>query len=51
MRHAWGTFVDAVTGAAEKGRATVASIGGAPGLIGAAVIVLACLAWRVGAGD
>jgi parvulin-like peptidyl-prolyl isomerase len=51
MRHAWGTFVDAVTGAAEKGRATAASIGGAPGLIGAVVIVLACLAWRVGTGD
>lgn len=51
MRYAWGTFVDAVTGALARGRSAAASIGGTPGLLGAAVIVLACLAWRVGTGD
>ena len=51
MRHAWGTFVDAVTGAVARVRSAAASIGGTPGLLGAAVIVLACLAWRVGTVD
>lgn len=51
MRHAWGTLVDAVTGAVAMGRSAAAGIGGTPGLLGAAVIILACLAWRVGTGD
>ena len=51
MRQAWGTFVTAVTNSAAGIRSAATTVGGAPGLLAAAVIILACLAWRVGTGD
>ena len=51
MRQAWGTFVAAVTNSAAGIRSAATTVGGAPGLLAAAVIILACLAWRVGTGD
>lgn len=51
MRHAWGIVVGMAVRGAGRIALALAAIGVAPGLIGAAVIVLACLAWRVGTGD
>ena len=51
MRRAWGTIVKTTARMNALARAVAGGIGGGPGLLGAAVIVLACLAWRVGTGD
>jgi len=51
MRQVWGTIVAAVTAVGAGIRSAATTVGGTPGLLAAAVIILACLAWRVGTGD
>jgi len=51
MHRARGKIVDIANSTCAMARSAAGGIGGGPGLLGAAVIVLACLAWRVGAGD
>ena len=51
MRRALGNVVGLAAAAADRVARAAGAIGPTPGVIGAAVIVLACLAWRVGTGD
>ena len=50
MQRDWGTSVDAVSRLASRLRSVAGNLSGAPGVLGLVVILLACLAWRVGAG-
>lgn len=50
MGRTWGRFVGASRAAGRRVAAAAAAVGVGPGSIGAIVVVLACLAWRVGTG-
>ncbi|MFM7250341.1 MAG: peptidylprolyl isomerase [Planctomycetaceae bacterium] len=51
MRGSRGSFVDALVAARDAAGRALSGIGAGPGAIGAVVVLLACLAWRVGGVD